>query len=77
MSNGQQVKRRNGYVADLKQLAAVCASGDTVEISGFAGRSPPWRRLPCRQGRVNAPTFVRRSRRLTATSPAASTPSSN
>jgi hypothetical protein len=37
MSNGQQVKRRNGYVADLKQLATVCASGDTVEISGFAG----------------------------------------
>jgi hypothetical protein len=48
MSNGQQV---NGDVADLKQLAAVCASGDTVEISGFAGRvSPPWRRLPCRRG---------------------------
>src|ERR1700732_2070536 len=52
MSNGQQVKRRNGYVADLKQLATVCASGDTVEISGFVQVS----RTPASQKHPRAPT---------------------
>jgi hypothetical protein len=53
MSDGQKVKRRNGYVADLKQLAAVCASGDTVEISGFAGSvtAVAQASMPTRQGK--------------------------
>jgi len=35
-SSGLAAAKRNEYVADLKQLAVLCASSDTVEISGFA-----------------------------------------
>jgi hypothetical protein len=35
-STGLAAAKRSRYVADLKELAALCASGDTVEIAGFA-----------------------------------------